>query len=100
MEEISWGQRLLGYRPPVYFLEHNFQQEFNFHNVIATDYRKLALTLIIAGYGIGLPLAVRIRILKSWFERVGIVAPAIALLPAYAGTFLLYIVYPWSHSGE
>ena len=27
MEEISWGQRILGYRPPVYFLEHNFQQE-------------------------------------------------------------------------
>ena len=55
MEEISWGQRLLGYRPPVYFLEHNFQQEFNFHNVIATDFRKLALSITIAGYGVALP---------------------------------------------
>jgi len=100
MEEISWGQRLLGYRPPVYFLEHNFQQEFNFHNVIATGYRKLALTLIIAGYGIGLPLAAQLKPLKNWFNRIGIVPPSMALLPAYTGTFLLYFLYPWSHSGE
>ena len=25
MEEISWGQRVLGYRPPTYFLEHNYE---------------------------------------------------------------------------
>ena len=100
MEEISWGQRVLGYRPPVYFLEHNFQQEFNFHNVVDTGYRKLALTLIIAGYGIGLPLAARLKPLDHWFKRIGIVAPSIALLPAYTGTFLLYVLYPWSHSGE
>ena len=100
MEEISWGQRLLGYRPPAYFLEHNYQQEFNFHNVVETDYRKLALTLVVAGYGIVLPLAVQFRYLKSWFERIGIVAPTIALLPAFTGTFLVYYLYPWGHSGE
>ena len=100
MEEISWGQRLFGYRPPTYFLEHNFQQEFNFHNVVDTDYRKLALTLIIVGYGIVLPLAIRFNFIKSWFARVGIVAPTIALLPAFTGTFLVYYLYPWSHSGE
>ena len=100
MEEISWGQRLLGYRPPVYFLEHNFQQEFNFHNVVETDYRKLALKLIIAGYGIALPLAAQFGSMKNWFERIGIVAPSIALLPSFTGTFLVYFLYPWSHSGE
>ena len=100
MEEISWGQRLLGYQPPTYFLEHNYQQEFNFHNVVETDYRKLALTLVIAGYGIVLPLAGKFRYLKSWFKRIGIVAPTIALLPAFSGTFLVYFLYPWSHSGE
>ena len=100
MEEISWGQRLFGYRPPTYFLEHNFQQEFNFHNVVGTDYRKLALTFIIVGYGIVMPLAVRFSFIKKWFARVGIVAPTITLLPAYAGTFLVYSLYPWSHSGE
>ncbi|MBW2719351.1 MAG: hypothetical protein JRD94_12630, partial [Deltaproteobacteria bacterium] len=27
MEEISWGQRVFGHRPPDYFLAENFQQE-------------------------------------------------------------------------
>ena len=27
MEEISWGQRLLGYETPRYFLENNYQKE-------------------------------------------------------------------------
>ena len=100
MEEISWGQRIFGYRPPVYFLEHNFQQEFNFHNVVDTSYRKFALTLVIAGYGIILPVAKMLRPLNKWFARIGIVAPSVALLPAFIGTFLLYTTYPWSHSGE
>ena len=56
LEEISWGQRLLGYRPPVYFLEHNFQQELNVHNVASRSARKLAVQALIAGYGVVLPL--------------------------------------------
>ncbi len=100
MEEISWGQRVLGYRPPVYFLEHNFQQEFNFHNVIDTDYRKLALSATIAGYGVLLPLLALVRPLRSLVERVGIVAPPLGLLPLFAATFLMYVIYPFSHSGE
>jgi hypothetical protein len=100
MEEISWGQRLFGYRPPVYFLEYNFQQELNFHNVIETDYRKLALTLVIAGYGIALPVLARFTIAHDWFRRLGIVAPSVALLPAFAAAFVVYVWYPWSHSGE
>lgn len=100
MEEISWGQRIIGYRPPVYFLEHNFQQEFNIHNVVDADYRKLALTFVIAGYGIVLPIAARFAYPKSWFDRLGVVAPPVMLIPAYAGAFLLYVLYPLDHSGE
>ena len=100
MEEISWGQRLLGYRPPVYFLEHNFQQEFNFHNVIDTDYRKLALSATIAGYGVLLPLLALVAPLRRLLERIGVVVPPLGLLPLFAATFLMYIVYPFSHSGE
>lgn len=100
MEEISWGQRLLGYRPPTYFLEHNYQQEFNFHNIVDTDYRKLVLKLVIVGYGIVLPLATQFSYVKTWFERLGIAATTTALVPAFAGTYLVYNLYPWSHSGE
>ena len=100
MEEISWGQRLLGYRPPVYFLEQNFQQESNLHNIIATDYRKLALSATITGYGVLLPLLALIRTSRSFLERVGIVAPPLGLLPLLAGTFLIQVIYPFGHSGE
>ncbi|MDJ0906609.1 MAG: hypothetical protein QNI96_11360 [Woeseiaceae bacterium] len=100
MEEISWGQRVLGYRPPVYFLEHNFQQEFNFHNVIDTDYRKLALSATIVGYGVLLPLLALVAPLRGIFDRIGIVVPPLGLLPLFAATFLMYLVYPFSHSGE
>ncbi len=100
MEEISWGQRLLGYRPPVYFLEHNFQQELNFHNVIDTDYRKLALSATIVGYGVVLPLLALVAPLRRLFERIGIVVPPLGLLPLFAATFAMYLAYPFSHSGE
>ncbi|WP_129790761.1 hypothetical protein [Sphingosinicella sp. CPCC 101087] len=33
MEEISWGQRLLGFATPEPLAEVNWQQEFNFHNL-------------------------------------------------------------------
>ena len=56
MEEISWGQRLLGLRPPQYFLGHNYQQELNAHNLLPTIARKLAMSAVLAGYGIVLPL--------------------------------------------
>ena len=32
-EEVSWGQRLIGYSAPEFFLRNNFQQELNLHNL-------------------------------------------------------------------
>jgi len=32
-EEISWGQRILGFQTPEILLEHNQQEEFNIHNL-------------------------------------------------------------------
>lgn len=100
MEEISWGQRVIGYRPPVYFLEFNYQQELNIHNVIDTDYRKLVLKMSIIGYGIALPLLGLWGAGRRWLDRIGVTPPTAGLIPAFAATWLLYEVYPWSHSGE
>ena len=100
LEEISWGQRILGYRPPVYFLEHNFQQEFNLHNVVDTQYRKLALQAVILGYGVLLPLAALVQPVGRWLSRLGVVTPSPMLMPAFAATFVLYVWYPWKHTGE
>jgi len=100
MEEISWGQRVIGYRPPVYFLEHNFQQELNLHNVVDTSLRKLGLKVIILGYGVVLPLAALVPSMGRWLNKLGIVAPPAAMIPAFLAVFVTYQIYPWKHSGE
>ena len=100
MEEISWGQRLLGYQPPSYFLEHNFQQELNLHNLVDTGLRKLALTVLILGYGVALPLLLRIAPLRALALRLGVIAPPVALVPAFLSTGLLYLWYPVHLTGE
>lgn len=100
LEEISWGQRLLGYRPPVYFLDQNFQQEFNIHNVVDTRYRKLALKAVIIGYGVILPVLQLVPASGRLLTRLGVIAPPMGLLPTFLATFILYSWYPWSHTGE
>lgn len=100
MEEISWGQRLLGYRPPDYFLAENFQQELNIHNVTSTALRKLTLKLVILGYGVGLAIAGAIQASRRWLRGLGVVPPPAALVPSFLAAFLLYDGYPWSFSGE
>ena len=100
MEEISWGQRWFAYRPPAYFLEHNFQQELNVHNVFSTSLRKLTLKAIILGYGVLLPLVPLVPQLRRPLAAGGIVTPPLAVIPAFAVTFATYQIYPWSFAGE
>lgn len=100
MEEISWGQRLLGYRPPAYFLANNFQQELNVHNVMSTDLRKLVLKAVIFGYGVLLPLLAWIPEVRARLRRLGIYAPPLFLAPSFLATYWLYEEYPWTHTGE
>ena len=99
-EEISWAQRVFAYQPPVYFLEHNFQQEPNLHNVISTDLRKLALKSIIIGYGMLLPALALVPAVRRWLDRAGIIAPPAALIPPFAAAYYVYEDYPWKYSGE
>ena len=53
-EEISWGQRIIGFATPDYLLDTNVQEEFNFHNIsnrfvsfIAMFYHKGRLALCV-----------------------------------------------------
>ncbi len=100
LEEISWGQRLLGYRPPSYFLAHNYQQEFNIHNVVQGTLRKLALKSVILGYGVLLPLAGLVPAMGQLISRLAVVPPPPQLIPAFLAAFFTYQVYPWRFSGE
>ena len=99
-EEISWGQRIFGYRPPEYFLESNFQQELNLHNVVDSQLRKLALRLVIFGYGVVLPALALIPGIARITTRLGVVAPPWALIPAFLATGVMQLAYPLKFTGE
>jgi len=56
MEEISWGQRIIGFDTPDGIAVHNWQSEFNLHN-IHTDISELVYYLGTGFFLIILPLA-------------------------------------------
>ncbi|MFQ5489527.1 MAG: tetratricopeptide repeat protein [Phycisphaerae bacterium] len=97
MEEISWGQRLIGFSSPHYFRANNLQGETNLHNFFAGPHRtslKAAVTwfvvAVVAGYGLAYPLALRLRLrAATWIEARGLAAPPLYLWPFFcAGAFL------------
>ena len=63
-EEISWGQRILGFDSPEFFQENNDQQEFTFHNLVVGGVKLdeilfgPILSYIILSYLIVLPILV------------------------------------------
>lgn len=50
MEEISWGQRLLGYQEPEFWTKHNVQSEFTFHNFAFFQNHLLHNSFILIGF--------------------------------------------------
>jgi len=100
LEEISWGQRLFGYTPPEYFLQENFQQEFNLHNIASTSLRKHLMLLILAGYGVGTALVSLVPAVREWCNRWHIVPAPPALVPAFVAMSVVYAIYPWDYTGE
>lgn len=58
-EEISWGQRILGFGTPAALDQINVQHEFTLHNIEGARTRLLGL-LVIGAMCLGLPLLCRI----------------------------------------
>ena len=50
MEEISWGQRLIGFEEPKYWAENNAQSEFTFHNLSFFQEHLLNESFILVGF--------------------------------------------------
>lgn len=100
-EEFSWGQRLIGYTPPDWFLSHNVQQETTLHNFAGVFGRpKWSLIAILVGYGLLLPLAHRFPPTRKLMERIGATAPPDSLAPWFAMTVVILVWYPLTYSGE
>lgn len=100
-EEISWGQRLVGYEAPTVFLEHNRQQETTLHNFAAIFGKpKWSLAAALFAFGVAAPLIATFRRGRELLERVRLTPPALSLLPWFAALVLLLAWYPVRYSGE
>lgn len=102
-EEISWGQRLFGFRPPELFLSRNFQQELNLHNVLmherglgfALESKHLVMVIAL-GFSLVWPLAVG----RGPLAGLAPLAPPLALLPIGLAIFAAEVSYPVELTGE
>jgi hypothetical protein len=100
-EEISWGQRLIGYTPPGVFLEHNTQQEANVHNFADIFGRpKWVLIMALAGYGLVLPALASAGPTRRLLHRVGATTPPRAIVPWFLAAVVLLVWYPVTFTGE
>jgi hypothetical protein len=79
MEEISWGQRILGIETPQWFLKHNKQGEINVHNLLiyGVNINKLVfgkiLGILIGMYLLAIPPLYRFnRRFKEFMNRWGV----------------------------
>jgi hypothetical protein len=100
-EEVSWGQRFIGYTPPSAFLEHNTQQEFTVHNFREIlGQPKWILAGILAAYGVMLPLLARGRLGRRLLDVVRLTPPPAALAHWFAAAVVLLWWYPVEFTGE
>jgi hypothetical protein len=82
MEEISWGQRILGIQSPEWFLKYNRQGETNIHNLViyGVNLNKLVfgriLGILVAIYMLVMPILYRLnKRYKDFNNRWGIPVP-------------------------
>jgi hypothetical protein len=100
-EEVSWGQRLVGYTPPAAFLEHNTQQELTLHNFREVfGQPKWVLAGVFGGYGLLLPAAARLAPGRRLLDAVRLTPPPLSSAPWFAAAIALLAWYPVQFTGE
>jgi hypothetical protein len=103
-EEASWGQRIFAFKPPNIFLEKNYQQELNVHNLfkgdglwgIAIESKHLVM-LIAFFYGVLFPLLTRFL---PPLKNLNKLAPDFFLMPFFILVIAMEEIYPISLAGE
>lgn len=103
-EEISWGQRIFAFKPPDFFLEKNYQQELNIHNLfkgngiwgISVESKHLVM-LISFSYGIFFPVFTRYFVSAKNLSRH---FPAFYMMPFFVMVIIMEQIYPIKFTGE
>lgn len=89
MEELSWGQRILGISTPGPLKERNLQGELTLHNLVFLPQLHQIAGFVLLGWA-----AVSLTNLKALLERLGVPVLPPPLLPWFLLTAYYFIVYP------
>ena len=70
-EEISWGQRVVGFESPEFFVDNNSQQEAGIHNLeITIDDESYKLNRIVFGRGLAILFFIYLAVMTPLYRRV------------------------------
>ena len=97
MEEISWGQRLIGFEEPEFWTKHNAQSEFTFHNLSFFHEHFLNQSFIVVGF-LG---SFSWIVLYYWQNRrqqppkidLGYILPSWSISSFFYPTLIFYIIH-------
>ena len=95
MEEISWGQRLIGFDEPQFWSEHNLQSEFTFHNLSFYQHNILNQSFVVVGF-VG---SFGWLVLRYWQRRkqskidLSYILPNWSISPFFYPVLLFYPIY-------
>jgi len=73
-EEISWGQRIIGWNTPDLIAARNFQQETNLHNFLSPRLKEQLVMITAIGFNIGL-FGVWLGFWKEYEEYLSLIFP-------------------------
>ena len=66
-EEISWGQRIIGFESPQFFKQYNTQMEFNLHNL---KFGETKINKLVFGLILGIIVGIYFLILPVLYRKV------------------------------
>lgn len=92
-EEVSWGQRILGFAGPEELVTGNRQGEFNIHNHIVLEeligrHGWRAISVLIFMTGVVLPLLTQTAAVRRLFQVTGLPVAPLAYLPLFVASYL------------
>jgi uncharacterized membrane protein len=88
-EEVSWGQRLIGWETPEVFVEANKQGETNLHNIHGVETAFKWLQMVVGAYGAILPLILLLwQPGPRWAKLVDAVVPHYTLVLYFLPMFI------------
>jgi predicted negative regulator of RcsB-dependent stress response len=89
LEEVSWGQRILGIGTPYRLSRINLQHEFNIHNIATVQSKSVYLKYYIFGWVFLAPLLCKVwKTIDALRIRFGV-----PLMPVYLWPFFIILIY-------